>query len=386
MAEERDPSSPPRARRRRWRRPLVSAVPVLVWIGAILAAVQVYRMQGAPSIVTGHVIDAPVTLAHFEPGVVREVLVELYDSVQEGQMIVAMDDEEERTQLAAIEEDLKRLRGEVDAERARLQVEAAVPTTGDPDRVRQLAVDRESAHLDYLGQLMVNAKDRLERHWAGVECEIMKSLAQKEGSPPPELDAAGTHHPPRQEVVADNASLLQRAKEAFEQSDLRWARLLRQESMSTPEDPVLASLRLAVDARRRDLEETIRRIDTHVHRAPIDGQIIRLDVRAGDHLPAGAPLAVISPTTAHEVVAYLPESLARSFAVGARVSVEPLADPGGSRVLIGTVSRLSAAVTEVPVRSRPFPLYPAWGRGVRVTLPEEERLIPGEAVRIAPVN
>ncbi len=116
MAEERDPSSPPRARRRRWRRPLVSAVPVLVWIGAILAAVQVYRMQGAPSIVTGHVIDAPVTLAHFEPGVVREVLVELYDSVQEGQMIVAMDDEEERTQLAAIEEDLKRLRGEVDAE------------------------------------------------------------------------------------------------------------------------------------------------------------------------------------------------------------------------------------------------------------------------------
>ncbi|MBN1513805.1 MAG: HlyD family efflux transporter periplasmic adaptor subunit [Phycisphaerae bacterium] len=384
MAEEHDPRALPQTRRR--RRLLVSAVPVLVWIGAILAAVQVYRMQGAPSVVTGHVIDAPVTLARFEPGVVREVLVELYDSVREGQMIVAMDDEEERTQLAAIEADLKRLRGELEAERARLQVEAAVPTAGDPDRVRQFAVDRESAHLDYLAQLMANARDRLERHWAGVEYEIMKSMAGMEGAPPPAFDTAETHDPTGREVETEDVSLLPRAKEAFEQSDLRWARLLRQESIGAPEDPVLASLRLAIDARRRDLEEIIRRIDTHVLRSPIDGQIIRLDVRTGDHLPAGVPLAVISPTTAHEVVAYLPESLARSFAVGARVSVEPVADLGRSRTWIGTVSRLSAAVTEVPVRSRPVPLCPAWGRGMRVTLPEEGRLIPGEAVRIAPVH
>jgi multidrug efflux pump subunit AcrA (membrane-fusion protein) len=187
-----------------------------------------------------------------------------------------------------------------------------------------------------------------------------------------------------QASVDRNVDVLARKKEAFEQADQRWARFVEHADVATPHMPALTPLRLAVEVRRRELEQIVRRIDDHTLRAPIDGQVTALWSRAGDRVGQGATLAVISPSSTDRVVAYLPEGMVASVRVGAPVSIAPLAPFDTTlRRFDGTVVSLSATVDEAPPRYRRVPSAPVWGRGLVISLGGGARLIPGETVTVS---
>ena len=136
--------------------------------------------------------------------------------------------------------------------------------------------------------------------------------------------------------------------------------------------------------RSNDLDEIVRRIDTHILRAPIDGQVTAMLAHAGDYVQAGAMLATVSPVTTNRVTAFLPEQLALSTRVGALVTVYRLASAERpQRAFPGTIVSLSATVSEAPLRHRRIPTYPVWGRGLTVSLSDDAQLIPGEAVTLS---
>ena len=74
MAVERQNQAPNRRRLRAARRRVIAVVPAVVWLLTIVVALQLYQRLGVVPTVRGHAKDAPVRLAHFEPGVVRGVL------------------------------------------------------------------------------------------------------------------------------------------------------------------------------------------------------------------------------------------------------------------------------------------------------------------------
>ncbi len=376
------PSS--RRRRRHLRQMASTIVPTAVWFLAIVAAWQIYSRLGASTTLTGYAQDERVTLAHLEGGVVRNVRVQLFEQVARGQVLMDMDDKEERIQLAAIEKDVERLRTEVTAERARVMADNARAGADVVDLARRFAVDRETAHIEYLSQLALDARDRILLRGALVEYEIVQSLYERKMAPFRELNDLETEADSIRATVEKSAVVIARAKKAFEESDRRWIRFLEQDEVILPYEPVLTPLRLAIDVRERDLEEIVRRIDTHVLRSPIDGQVASLLAHAGDRVMAGALLVTISPAFTNRVVAYLPERMALSARVGAPVSVTPLAAAAGEqRQYPATIVSLSANVAEQPLRNRPVPNYPVWGRGLVVSLNDKIRLIPGEVVTIA---
>ena len=369
---------------RRMRRPLMMGVPVVVWLLAIGAALQLHRQVGMVAAINGFAEDHPVTLAHLEPGIVREVYVELYDQVSHGEMLVSMDDRQERIQLDATEKDIERLGAEVLAEQARLAASNAWATADVDDLGRRFAVDRESAHIDYLSQLTIDARDRILLRGAAAEYEIVRKLHDQASAPFRELNDIQAELGSLQATVAENAEVLARKRKAFEDADRRWSRFVEHAEVATSYEPVLTPLRLAIDVRERDLQEIVRRIDAHVLRAPVDGQVTTLLAHAGDHVQAGTALVTISPTFTNRVVAYLPEQVILSAEVGAPVSVSCLAAAdGGRREYPATIVNLSATVGEAPQRYWRLPTFPVWGRGLVATLNQDVRLVPGEAVRIA---
>jgi multidrug resistance efflux pump len=325
-----------------------------------------------------------VTLTHFEPGVVRSVHVRLYDPVVSNQILVSMDDREEQILLDAITQDIKRMQADVAAAEARLVAENARAITEYVDLSRRFAIDREAAHIEYLTVRLADARNRAELRGASVEHELVLRLYETGDAPLRELNQARTVMESLQEAIEENQPVLARTKTAFEDTDRRWRDYVDQYGVTTKHDPVLDPLRLAVEVRSRDLTEVVRRIDAHVLRAPISGQVTSLPVRPGDHLVAGTLLAQISPDATHQIVAYLPERLALATDVGAPVRVRCLADvAGGRREYLGTVVRVSASVTEAPPRFRSIPTYPVWGRGIIIALAENIRLVPGEATAIS---
>ena len=377
----------PRRSWRRMRRPLMVALPVVVWVLAIGAALWMYRDAGTIAAINGFAEDQPVILAHLEPGVVREVYVRLYDQVCCGQMLVSMDDRQERIQLGATEKDIERLRAEVLAEEARLSAGNAWATADVDDLARRFAIDRENAHIDYLSQLAVDARDRILLRGTLAEYEIVRKLHDQASAPFRELNDIQTELDSLQATIAKNAEVLARQRKAFEEADRRWSRYVEHEEVATAYEPVLTPLRLAIDVRERDLQEIVLRIDAHVLRTPVDGQVTTLLAHAGERVQAGTALVTISPTFTSRVVAYLPESAVLLAEVGAPVSVNCLAAADdGQREYPATIVSLSATVDEAPARYRWLPAYPIWGRGLVAALNDNARLIPGEAVEIAFLN
>jgi multidrug resistance efflux pump len=382
------PEVPNRLSGRKWlrrvRRPFTGVVPVVVWALALAGAFYLYRRIGVTGVVTGFADDQPVTLAHLEPGIVRDVHVQLYDQVVCGQVLLSMDDREERIQLAAIERDIERLRAEVVAEQARLDADNARAEADVEDLARRFAVDRATAHVDYLSQIALNAYDRILLRGATVEYEITQTLHERDNAAFRELNDIQTQVGSLQAKLERNAAVLDHMKHAFEEADQRWFRFAERDDVAAACDPVLTPLRLAIDVRQQDLEEIVRRIDSHVLRAPIDGQVTSLLAHAGDRVEAGDPLVKVSPNTTTRVVAYLPERVILTARVGAPVTVNCLADAGGRRrAYPGTIIHLSATVDEAPLRYRQIPTRPVWGRGLIARLDEDVCLLPGEAVTIA---
>ena len=296
MPVEEHNQAPRRLWWRRMRRPLMAGVPVVVWLLAIGAALQLHRQVGMVAAVNGFAEDHPVTLAHLEPGVVREVYVRLYDQVSCGQMLVSMDDRQERIQLDATERDIERLRAEVLAEEARLSASNAWASADVDDLARRFAVDRESAHIDYLSQLAIDARDRILLRGTLAEYEIVRTLHDQASAPFRELNDIQTELDSLRATIAENAEVLARQRKAFEDADRRWSRYVEHDEVATAYGPVLTPLRLAIDVRERDLQEIVRLIDTHVLRAPVDGQVTTLLAHAGEPVQAGAALVTISPT------------------------------------------------------------------------------------------
>ena len=364
---------------------LVRAVlPVAVWLSAIAAAFFLYGRVTTTTAMSGYAQDAPVTLAHPEPGVIWKVHVQLYEQVRRGQVLVSMDDGQERILLSMIQKDIDRLRAEVDAERVRVLADNVRAKTDVADLARRFVVDRETARIDYLCQLAANACDHILLRGSLAQYQIERALYDEGTATFEELNEIETQTGALKAGVEKNAEVLERKKEAFEKSDRRWIEFVQADSVVIPYQPVLAPLRLAIDVRQRDLEEVVRQIDAHVLRSPLDGQVVGLLAHAGDHVEGGVPLITVSPTFTDKVVAYLPEQMALAARLGAPVSVTAVATAAGQRrVYAGTIISLSATVGEKPLRYRTIPNYPVWGRGLVVALNDAAHLIPGEAVKIA---
>lgn len=369
--------------RRRWVRRLQAVTPVVVWCGAIVFAITLHRKAALHGDVVGYAVHQTITLAHPEPAVVRAMHVRLYDTVQAGQVLVTLDDTAERIELAAVEDDIERLAARVAAERARLEADHAWSSADVDDLARRFAVNREAAHIDYLAQLATDARDRMLLQGALVEHEFVKELCRKDNSALIEFNDTRTEVQSLTETVAKNEAVVARKREAFEAADRRWSLFIKEKEVAARYEPILTPLRLAIDVRRHDLDDVVRRIDAHALRAPVAGQVTTLAVNAGSTVEAGVPLLVISPTSSNQVLAFLSEEQIRSARRGTRVAIRRVAFDDPSTRLAGTVQSLAESVSEAPLRFRRASSVPIWGRGLLIELDDEVVLMPGEAVHIA---
>ncbi len=381
---EQLPVAPERTPKRRWRgRRFRFIAPIVVWCLAIAAAFGLFQRVGTRGNLPGFANAPSATLAHFEQGVVRQNHVELYTYVSRGQALVSLDDSAARLRLAGLEKDLERLAAEVAAEESRLRAANAQAIAEVDDFARRTAIDRETAHIEYLAELMADARDRILLRGSSVEHDLVRKLHDGSDATFRELNDIETDTESLRAAIDRNAEVIARKKQAFEEADRRWSRYMYRPDVTVAHEPVLTPLRLSIDVREQDLLEIVRQIDAHVLRAPFAGQVTMLGADAGDRAEPGMPLVTVSPTSTNHITAYLPERVGFLPEPGTPVLVRCVTSAGGRlREYPGSVVRLSAAITEAPLRYRRMPDSPVWGRGLVVALKDGATLVPGEAVAI----
>ncbi len=371
--------APPRGA---WRRRMLFGVQVAVWVGACALALREYQRVGGRLTLAGYARSQTVVLAPQVAGAVREIRVRLHEPVEAGQVLAAMDDQRERLALAAIEADVARLRATVSAEQIRLTTERSTAFERAEDTARSFLIDRQAAQLGYLSRAVDDAMDRILLRGAEAELSVVLGLQAQSAASAREVQQIETQVSALRAKIEANHTALDEEQAAFQAADRRWAEYRQQRSEPPDYDPALTPTRLAVDVRERELAEIVRQIDAQVIRAPFRGQVTAILAEPGAALAAGAPLIMIATTDTQEVIAYLPDTWARSARVGDELEVRRIAARAGEPLALrGTVESLAAVVSEAPLRYRTIQATPVWGREILVSV-GPATLVPGEAVQL----
>jgi HlyD family secretion protein len=146
-------------------------------------------------------------------------------------------------------------------------------------------------------------------------------------------------------------------------------------------DARVEPFRLAVQVQEAAVKALDLAIDGSTLRAPVDGTVSLLSHRVGDAVPAAMEIVSITTTRPGVLMAVLPEADAAKLSVGAAARVQRGSSMFGG-MLMADVTEVAPEIEEVPIRARPSPSIPAWGRRVYLQLRGNEPVLPGEAFRV----
>jgi multidrug resistance efflux pump len=123
--------------------------------------------------------------------------------------------------------------------------------------------------------------------------------------------------------------------------------------------------------------------------ADMDGLIGQLDVQKGDPVASYQSLVKIYSSHPNLVTSYISENYIGTVSPTDSVSIESISTPGYK--LHGNILNLGARVTALPDRLKKIPEIKAWGREVQIEIPQDNKLIQGEKVkvlfpRLSPLN
>ena len=118
-------------------------VPFLVWILAVVAFVFAGQQQSSYQFAVGIVETSDVQIAPIKDGTIRSMRVDLFDSVEAGDIVAMMDDTLVAAELVIEEAQLAQLKAELDVERNRLESDMELSALEQLDDLRRYQLDEE---------------------------------------------------------------------------------------------------------------------------------------------------------------------------------------------------------------------------------------------------
>jgi multidrug resistance efflux pump len=361
----------------------VFALPPAVFVGASVMAWWLWQHQAELPQTYGTVEAVRVEVAAATEGMLATNSDPgwwtLFDSVTQDTVIARLDDRPSMARLVALRAELKRLEQEVTAAAARIDVEYADQELQQRREAIRLAWNVERLRLDVLDRKTLLETSRIEQQRLSARVAYLEPLVARGAITDMELvDASLLRDETEQRVNELKVSLVeseQQQKRAVE----------RMAEFTFASDPQLAAqlapLRSAVDVQAALIEELKIGIELLEVRAPVSGEIVAIHRYPGQNVQAGDPVVTIAATKGRYIVSYVrsESNLQPTQDMSVRVRRRVL---GGLSVKT-TVGRIGPQVELVPTQQRRDPNRPEWGRPVRIRMPQDLVLVPGELVEIS---
>jgi len=372
-------------------------VPILVFVVAAGSAGLLWRHQAGVLRAIGEVevvryeLTAPadgilVTL----PGPQRQ----LCDRLLAGEVAARLDDRVSAAELDMVRGEIARLQKELEATSVRTRLEVAAAEAGASayavrklDEVRQLAVDVERLRLDLLDRQAQTQSDRVELQRLNERLEATRKVFAQGAETPYMMMDVQLRRDMTAERLAGGLKAVQEAQEQLKTVAARRDSALG-EIPSLPACPsadslvtaFLAPLQAAVAVQEARLRQVQTQIEQLTIRAPADARICEIYRRPGQAVRLGDPILAIAVERSRNVISYFREQQAPRPQVGMEAEIRLRTVP--RRILRGTVEQVGPQIAEVPPHQLVNPRVLEWGLPVRIGLPQDADLCPGELVDI----
>jgi multidrug resistance efflux pump len=350
-----------------------------IWLAAAAAVVAILGTRAARVEYVGiaraveHEISSPT------PGTLARVLVDLYQEVEQGDLVAVLDDAEVAAELEVAAAELRTLESQLAD--AGSGVVAGTAVDWQSER-RRFEVDVEERRLEELRLKVEIESDRVEKQRLELKLARLQPLRDSGAIALDDYDDARFALQKVATRLDENLLLLARTREELDAA-LRRRDAFVGRSKGSEEGSgsgYLAAVRAAIDAQAARVAAAHARRAALTLTAPVSGTVTLIGGRAGQAVVAGEPIVVVARPSEGDVVAWLPERDGRHLEVGQRVWLRSAnRDVALSESYILRVAPTVAMLPERLWQRRDMPEY---GRAVMVASVEGLSLLPGETVRI----
>jgi multidrug resistance efflux pump len=301
-----------------------------------------------------------------------------FDTVAAAQVVARLDDQPLRAGLKAMRQDLLRLRADLAAGEAQFQQQQA-------DRQHDYLRDRyrlvweiERLRLEALGRRVEIEADRVDAQRLEAQLEFLRPRQVSIDVDPMEVADVDLQRQVVAERIARNTAALEEIAQQQAAAELR---LEECPALASAElEAVLAPLRRSIAVQ----EELIRQRELEIAaleiRAPISGTIVEIYRRPGQSVRIGEPILAIADKRSRYVISYVRQwqgiRPTRGMPVGVRTRLP------GSRPVAAKVDRVGPQIELVPPHHLRDPQVLEWGQPVRIALPQDLSVRPGELVDV----
>lgn len=380
----------------RWRRFRYSAMPVFCFLGCVALTLWLWRDQRKMPNAVAVVEQKSVSVAASADGKLLAPPSKLggywkpFDTVDEGQEIARLDDSVLQASADALKKELVRLKEEllVTAEQIRIDMVGR-----EHERARHrlgLIVQAEKSQLDVLDRTAQIKSDKMlwqrldatlqsSQKFAGQQYQVVSALEVKLAKM--ERDEVRIrieeNELARKKAQAVAAAAQQRLDD-YPAADVGEAANV---------ETLLASIRARIETQGALIDELNREIDALTIFAPFSGVICQIHCWPDQYVRRGDPIVTLATTGAStengklpHAVAFISQEHRIPLKPGMKVGLQSRAS--GNRFAIGTVVQIGPHYEPVPLRNLRNPNIPERGRALRIKLPPEFDVVPGEVLDV----
>jgi multidrug resistance efflux pump len=368
----------------RFGRLRVHILPVLVWLAGVACVVVLLHRQTERfevlGLAQGRVHQASANCA----GRLKEIQVELFENVREGQALAVIDtvadNENLEAQLSTARAEVQHIKAELAAAAEQYRAEAVNQQTDWIEAQRRFAVDVESARIRILELKTQLEEERMILTDLGMEMKIVGELLEEDAVAAYALQKIELQYNGLAKKIEEGENLLKQATEDFLKAQQRRQEFAGRHPEHPAPDAAMEVIEKAVTVQEKVVEELLAMREPVVLRSPFDGVVSQIWSRAGDAVIAGVPIVIVAEATPREVVAYASdEQLAR---VRQDMRVELIKAGKPIQIAASQVVELGPSIELIPERLWVNPNVPEWGRPILIKIPPDLKLIPGELVGI----
>jgi multidrug resistance efflux pump len=390
-------------------------IPVLVFLCGIYATGLLWGMHmelpngiGAVKALRVDIVSPVDGILVSIPGSTKPL--DMFDTVSAGQIVAKFDDTALAATIATLQAEVKQLTAQLAATDAEMKLDFADRQGDKSDRrqsllddARRLAVDLEEMKLDVADRTIELEADRIALKRRAEKLAIVKDLVQKKLETPYVLvDTQLQHDVQAREIIEQEKAIVeakaleaeaQKRMDAFskmisEEDALREARGEKESLADSIQKEIgvfLKPIEAAVATQKARLHEAVLQresLEIHVDPALMSkaGTIMEVYRRPGQAVRAGEVIMRIANPDSMYIVSYVRQPhrvyLKEKSLVGVQVRTIPV------RGAETTIARIGPQIQSIPSRQLRDPQVPEWGLPVKIEVPHELGLTPGELVNI----
>ncbi|MBT3200730.1 MAG: HlyD family efflux transporter periplasmic adaptor subunit [Phycisphaerales bacterium] len=334
--------------------------------------------------------------------------LDMFDPVSEGQLICKFDDTAVNATIITLQAELKQITAQLAATNAEMKMQFAERRGDKSDRrqsllddARRLAIDLEKRKLDVADRTIDIETGRIALKRYAEKLAIVKELVAQKLDTPYVLSDTQLRHDVQAKELAEQQKTLIAAKALEVEAQARvdkFAKMIREEDIlraaQGATDSLAVTIHEEIDVFLKPIEASIARQRALVNEALLErksleirvpkiistGTIVEVYKMPGQAVRAGEPIMRIANLDRMYIVSYVRQpnriSLEVKTPVGVQVRTIPI------RASKSTIVSIGPQIESIPTRQLRDPKVPEWGLPVKIEVPRDLPLTPGELVNI----